>query len=58
LLQTVATETHHLKATCTNCGKPEAEYSYRKADNKVLVLIGGENHYEARCKSCFPLLTA
>lgn len=57
LLQSVATEAYHLKAVCNNCGNQEAEYSYRKADNKVLVLIGGENHYEARCKSCFSLTT-
>jgi thymidine kinase len=52
LLQTIATEKNHLKATCTNCGK-DAEYTYRKVDNKVLVLIGNANHYEARCESCY-----
>jgi thymidine kinase len=51
-LQTIATEKNHLKATCNNCGK-DAEYTYRKVDNKVLVLIGNANHYEARCESCY-----
>ena len=52
MLRTIASEQHHLKAKCNSCGN-EAEYTYRKADNKVLVLIGGDNHYEARCATCY-----
>jgi thymidine kinase len=54
MLQAIAAEKNHLKATCSNCGK-EAEYTYRKTDNKVLLLIGNDNHYEARCESCYNL---
>ncbi len=54
MLQTIATEKNHLKAVCNNCGK-EAEYTYRKVDNKVLVLIGNTNHYEARCEACYSM---
>ncbi len=39
-------------AICNNCGN-DAEYTYRKVDNKVLVLIGNTNHYEARCEKCY-----
>jgi thymidine kinase len=54
MLQEIATEKNHLKATCNQCGK-DAEYTYRKTDNKVLVLIGNADHYEARCASCFTM---
>jgi thymidine kinase len=54
MLQGIAHEKNHLKAKCNNCGN-EAEYTYRKVDNKVLVLIGNTNHYEARCASCYSL---
>jgi len=54
MLQTIATEQNHLKAVCNMCGK-DAEYTYRKVDNKVLVLIGNTNHYEARCETCYSL---
>jgi thymidine kinase len=54
MLQAIASEQYHLKAICNSCGN-EAEYTYRKADNKVLVLIGGDNHYEARCATCYHL---
>ncbi|MCC6818519.1 MAG: hypothetical protein IT245_06500, partial [Bacteroidia bacterium] len=43
---------HHLKAKCEICGG-EAEYTYRKTENKVLILIGQAQHYEARCNNCF-----
>jgi thymidine kinase len=54
MLQTIATEKNHLKASCNQCGK-EAEYTYRKIDNKVLLLIGSEDYYEARCESCYTM---
>lgn len=48
----LAENKHHLKATCVVCGK-DAEYSHRKIDNKVLILLGQSEHYEARCMECF-----
>jgi len=48
----IATHKVHLKARCECCGK-DAEYTYRKLDNKVLILIGQGNYYEARCESCY-----
>lgn len=50
----ISDEKNHLKAYCFVCGK-DAEFTYRKADNKVLVLIGNDNYYEPRCKECFEL---
>ncbi|MBL7836621.1 MAG: hypothetical protein JNM67_03825 [Bacteroidetes bacterium] len=48
----LAEEKHHLKAKCTQCGL-DAEHTFRKTDNKVLILIGQSQHYEPRCKNCF-----
>jgi thymidine kinase len=48
----MAEQKHHLMASCVQCGK-DAEYSYRKIDNKVLILLGQTEHYEARCVDCF-----
>lgn len=42
---------HHLKAKCAVCGS-DAEYSHRKTENNVLILIGQEQHYEPRCVNC------
>jgi thymidine kinase len=42
----------HLKAQCAVCQKP-ADYSYRKLNNNVLLLIGGKEYYEPRCETCF-----
>ncbi len=47
----IADVKNHLKAVCSGCGN-EAEYTYRKADNKVLILIGQSDYYEPRCESC------
>ncbi len=51
-LMEFADEKIQLKASCTICGE-QAEYTYRKVDNKVLVLIGHSDHYEPRCEKCF-----
>lgn len=51
-LISIADEQHHLKAQCECCGKP-AEYTFRKSENKVLILIGQKQYYEARCESCY-----
>jgi thymidine kinase len=52
LLQNIATHQHHLKAKCEQCDS-DAEFSYRKLDNKVLMLVGGKDYYEPRCQKCF-----
>ncbi len=54
LLMQMAADNHELFAKCNVCGTL-ANYTYRKADNKVLVLIGAENYYEARCETCYHL---
>lgn len=50
----IATAKHQLFAACQVC-QAQATHTYRKADNKVLVLIGAANEYEARCESCYQL---
>ncbi len=54
MLQSIATAQHQLFATCQVCQAP-ATHTYRKADNKVLVLIGANDYYEARCGECYNL---
>ncbi len=51
-LMELADENIQLQASCALCGG-QAEYTYRKVDNKVLVLIGHSDHYEPRCEKCF-----
>ncbi len=51
-LMELADDKIQLKAACTVCGE-QAEYTYRKVDNKVLLLIGHSDHYEPRCGKCF-----
>ena len=36
----------------------EANFTYRKENNKVLVLIGDDNYYEAKCTDCYQQLMA
>lgn len=52
LLMQHATELNELNASCDNCGS-KATYTFRKENNKVLVLIGDKNYYEARCENCY-----
>lgn len=49
-----ADEKRQLKAQCSVCGNP-AEFTFRKNENKVLILLGQSDYYEARCASCHPL---
>lgn len=51
-LISMADENIQLKATCAICGSA-ADYTYRKVENKVLLLIGSEEQYEPRCEGCF-----
>ncbi|MES2618407.1 MAG: hypothetical protein V4613_11035 [Bacteroidota bacterium] len=52
MLLDYATEKRELNATCSACGN-KATHTYRKEGNKVLVLIGSDNYYEARCEDCY-----
>ncbi len=52
LLMEHASEQNELNANCDVCGN-KATYTFRKERNKVLVLIGDKNYYEARCESCY-----
>lgn len=51
----IANEKNQLKAKCATCGG-DAEFTYRKTENKVLILVGQSEHYEARCSNCHPLV--
>lgn len=35
-----------------------ANFTYRKENNKVLILIGDNNYYQAKCSNCYYQLTA
>lgn len=54
LLMNNATQLNELNAKCQSCGS-KATHTYRKESNKVLVLIGSENYYEARCADCYKI---
>ena len=41
-----------LMAICVRCGNP-AHRSYRLAEDPQQVLVGTDEQYEARCRSCF-----
>jgi thymidine kinase len=41
-----------LHAICVKCGDV-ANYSYRRAKNEDLILLGEKDMYEPRCRSCF-----
>lgn len=47
-----ADEIIHLKAICTMCGN-DAAFTKRMNDDTSIEIIGGENMYESRCRSCF-----
>ena len=52
LLMQSANELKELNAKCECCGG-KATHTYRKETNKVLVLIGSEDYYQARCADCY-----
>lgn len=52
LLMQHATELNELHASCDSCGN-KATYTFRKESNRVLVLIGAKDYYEARCEACY-----
>jgi thymidine kinase len=41
-----------LLAICVRCGDPAA-YTYRLSEDPQQVLVGADDEYEARCRSCF-----
>lgn len=43
-------------AICIRCGNL-AQYSYRKTDDRKLVMLGETESYEPLCRSCFELAT-
>ena len=57
-LMAVADEVLKLKAICARCGEP-ATFNQRLIEGKPaklsdpVVLVGGGDHYEARCRRCF-----
>lgn len=58
-LLSLATEVIKLKSICSMCGE-EAQFTYLKNKENIdntdsnVVLIGGEDLYEARCINCYP----
>lgn len=44
-----------LHAICVKCGNI-ANYSYRKTDEELQILIGERNLYEPRCRICYNLV--
>ena len=60
LLMTLADHVHKLSAICMQCGK-EARLTQRLINGKPadwhdpLILVGAEDSYEARCRSCFSI---
>ena len=57
---TIADQVHKLTAICVRCGK-DARFTQRLVNgnpadwNDPLILIGAEDSYEARCRSCFSI---
>lgn len=57
----IATEVHKLSAVCMKCGCDNATRTQRLVDgkpvdkNSPLIMIGGDETYEARCVKCYEL---
>ena len=49
-----AEEIIHLTAVCSRCGEP-ASFTKKIIPGSELILIGGSESYQARCRSCFEL---
>lgn len=60
-LMCIATEVHKLHAVCMKCGCENATRTQRLIDGKPadkhspLIMIGGDETYEARCIKCYEL---
>lgn len=60
-LMCIATEVHKLHAVCMKCGNEHATRTQRLVDgkpadkNSPLIMIGGDETYEARCIKCWEL---
>ena len=48
----IAEEVTKVHAICTHCGEL-AQYSYRKSQNKGVVLLGEKDIYEPLCRKCY-----
>lgn len=51
-LMAIAEHITKVHAICMRCGS-NAQYSYRKTDNKDLVMLGETMEYEPLCRSCY-----
>ena len=49
----VAEEVLKLQAVCALCGSP-AHFTKRLSDSDELLMLGAKEHYEPRCRSCYP----
>jgi thymidine kinase len=44
---------HHFEAVCVECGR-SATLTHRRQDGGPVVVVGGEDLYDARCPNCHP----
>lgn len=51
-LMAIAEHITKVHAVCVCCGAP-ASYSYRKVPQTQQILLGEQEHYEPRCRTCF-----
>lgn len=51
-IMAIANKVNKLESVCDFCKKP-AQFSYRKTTDSDTVLIGGADHYSAKCLNCF-----
>jgi thymidine kinase len=47
------THVKYLYSVCVKCGSTRARYSHRTTEQTGDVVIGGQEEYQALCKSCF-----
>ena len=52
-LLAIADEVFKLKAICRECRKRYASYTYRKIKSNDIIVVGGDETYEARCRICW-----
>jgi thymidine kinase len=53
LLMPQADRLRKKNAICTKCGNRYARYSQRLVDCSEIEMVGGENEYAPRCRTCF-----
>lgn len=52
-LMAQATEVIKLTSVCARCKSTEATMTFRKGQDRALVLVGASDEYEARCRVCW-----